>query len=375
MEIYSIVLIALTVLSLFEVFEQRHNSNGIIFKVGQQSLIFNGKKLVVLLIVLTFMLISALRDTSVGRDLINYIPRYSHLGQAEWGSLFPLARSYSFEYGFAIFCKVLYLIDQDPAFFLVITSIIVSIGFYNISKLSKMPLVTMFILFGFGIFGSSMNIVRQFLSFTILTFSISCITERKLWKFLAIVIVASTFHTMALLFIPLYFLYTIKYNRTSLIAVVFVSVLMALFGSSLLGAVIGRTTFGWYLTRIGSGSGESTLVFLGAILFAVYVYRNKIMDIDEQDNLCIWGLSIAIICNVLALRLGIFARLMTFFTPFIAVLIPDLVYAMKRKDEINRYIYVVVGLMVIAFFIFYYQFVLMGGEAEGARWFPYVRRP
>lgn len=375
MEIYGIVLTVLTVLSFFELFEQRQQSNGVALKLGQQRITINGKKIVILLIVLSFMLISALRDLTVGRDLINYIPRYSYLGQADWSNLFSISRGYSFEYGFAVFCKVLYYINPDPAFFLIITSIIVSIGFYNISKLSKMPIVTMFILFGFGIYGSSMNIVRQFLAFTILTFGIKYITERKLWKFIVIVVIATLFHTMALMFIPLYFLYTVKYSRNSLITVILLSLFMGAFGSALVGVVIGRTTFGWYLSRTGTGSGESTLLFLAAILFAVYIYRNKIMDIDQQDNLCIWGLSIAIICNAVALRIGVFARLMTFFTPFIAVLIPDLIYAIKKKDEINRYIYIVVGLMVIAFFIFYYQFVLMGGEAEGARWYPYVRRP
>lgn len=375
MEIYGIVLTVLTILCLFEVMEQRQVSSGMVIKLNRRTLSINGKKIIVLLIALTFLLISALRDTSVGRDLIRYIPRYSWLGSTDWDNLFSLSHSFSFEYGFAVFCKVLYLINPDPAFFLIITSLIIAIGFYNLSRLSKMPIFTFFILFSFGIYGSSMNIVRQFLAFTILTFSIKYIFDRKLWKFIVIVLIATSFHTMAILFLPLYALYTIKFSRNSLIVLIAASLFAAIFGGSIISAVIGRTSFGWYLSGMGTGSGESTLLFLISILLVVYIYRNKIMDIDQQDNLCIWGLSIAIICNSIALNLGIFARVMVFFTPFIAVLIPDLIYAMKKKDEINKFVYLFAGIIVVAFFIFYYNVVLMGGEAEGARWFPYVRRP
>lgn len=374
MDIYGIVLLALAVLSIFELFE--HNQrNGIIYiKVKDQIFKWNIKRTVVLLIVIILMMISALRDTSVGRDLMNYIPRYTSLGECSWDNLLKLSREYSFEYGFAVLCKILYLINPNPSFFLIITSVIVAVGFYNLCKISKMPITTLFIIYGYGIYGSSMNIVRQYIAFSVLTFGIKYIIERKPWKYLLIVLIASNIHTISIVFIPLYFLYSIKFNRNQLISVIAISIVLALCGNSMLQGIISKTLFAWYLAGIGKGSGESTLFFLASILFGTYIYRRKILDIDEKDNLCIWGLSSAIIYNAVALHFGIFARVMVFFTPFIAVLIPDCVYAMKRKDEINRYTYMIAGLLVIAFFAFYYQVVLMGEEAEAAGWFPYVLR-
>mgnify|MGYP000864050994 CR=1 FL=1 len=373
MEIYSIVLTILTILSLFEIFEQNQISNRFILRIYQSRVDFDIKKIIVLLIVISFMLISALRDISVGKDLINYIPRYTRLGESDWSNLFSVARSYSFEEGFAVFCKVLYSFNPDPTFFLIVTSIIISIGFYNLSKLSKMPIFTMFILFGFGIYGASMNIVRQFIAFSILTFSIKYITTRQLWKFLLVIIIATTFHTMTLWFLPLYVLYAIKYSRNAMISILAISIFMASFGSPLVSLLIEKTSFAWYLSGLGKGSGESILLFLFSILLLVYFYRNEIIKVNQQDNLFIWSLSLAIIFNSLALNLGIFARLMTFFTPFIAILIPDLVHAI-RENKANRYLSISVGIVFIIFFVLYYQLVLMGGEAEAAQWFPYIRR-
>lgn len=373
MEIYSIVLTILTILSLFEIFEQNQISNRFILRIYQSRVDFDIKKIIVLLIVISFMLISALRDISVGKDLINYIPRYTRLGESDWSNLFSVARSYSFEEGFAVFCKVLYSFNPDPTFFLIVTSIIISIGFYNLSKLSKMPIFTMFILFGFGIYGASMNIVRQFIAFSILTFSIKYITTRQLWKFLLVIIIATSFHTMALWFLPLYVLYAIKYSRNAMISILAISIFMASFGSPLVSLLIEKTSFAWYLSGLGKGSGESILLFLFSILLLVYFYRNEIIKVNQQDNLFIWSLSLAIIFNSLALNLGIFARLMTFFTPFIAILIPDLVHAI-RENKANRYLSISVGIVFIIFFVLYYQLVLMGGEAEAAQWFPYIRR-
>ena len=373
MEIYSIVLTILTILSLFQIFEQNQISNRFILRIYQSRVDFDIKKIIVLLIVISFMLISALRDISVGKDLINYIPRYTRLGESDWSNLFSVARSYSFEEGFAVFCKVLYSFNPDPTFFLIVTSIIISIGFYNLSKLSKMPIFTMFILFGFGIYGASMNIVRQFIAFSILTFSIKYITTRQLWKFLLVIIIATTFHTMTLWFLPLYVLYAIKYSRNAMISILAISIFMASFGSPLVSLLIEKTSFAWYLSGLGKGSGESILLFLFSILLLVYFYRNEIIKVNQQDNLFIWSLSLAIIFNSLALNLGIFARLMTFFTPFIAILIPDLVHAI-RENKANRYLSISVGIVFIIFFVLYYQLVLMGGEAEAAQWFPYIRR-
>ena len=196
MDIYSILLIILTILSLMELIgSSRSLAIGIITVTSKKKTI-DLKQGIIVLIAVTLTLVSALRGLTIGRDLINYIPRYSTLGSSDWGSLFTLADRYSFEYGFAVFCKLLYMIDPDPGFFLIVTSVIIGLGFYKFSKLSKLPLTTFFIIYSFGLYGSSMNIVRQFLAFSIFVFGIRFLTERKLIKYILVVLLAMSIHTM-----------------------------------------------------------------------------------------------------------------------------------------------------------------------------------
>ena len=373
MDIYSILLIILTILSLMELIDSSRPLAISIITVTSKKKTIDLKQGIILLIAVTLTVISALRGLTVGRDLINYIPRYSTLGSSDWGNLFTLADRYSFEYGFAVFCKLLYMIDPDPGFFLIITSVIIGLGFYKFSKLSRLPIFTYFIIYCFGIYGASMNIVRQFLAFSIFVYGIKFITEQKVWKYIIVVVFTMSIHTMSIIYIALYFLYKKEFDRRSLVILIGVSGLLAFFGAGFLSAIINRTTFAWYLTGLGKGSGESTLVLLFILLIGAYIYRNKIFSINKQDNLCMWGLAIAIVFNSMALSFGIFARIMTFYTPFMAVLVPDLVYAIKKKGNT---IYLLVGIVMIIFYILYFMFVLMGesGQAIADTWYPYIPR-
>lgn len=372
MEIYNINLCILTFLSILELLSQHKFINTIIIKIYNINLIIDSKKVLILIIAFGFVLLSALRDVSVGRDLINYIPRYCNLGKGSWSNLFVLAYEYSFEYGFAIFCKILYLINPDPSFFIIISSIIVGIGFYQLSKLSKMPINTYFIIYAFGFFGSSMNIIRQFLAFSILVFSIKYIIHRKFWKFLITVIIAMTIHTVSFLFLILYFVYNIKFDKKSFLMLIISSGILAICGNQILSVIVSYTSYAGYLSGIGHGSGESTLIFLLTILFGVYIYRKKIFEIDIQDNLCIWSLAISIVFNSMALSFGILARVMSFFTPFTAVLVPDLIYALKRKKGTGFYL--IIGILMIIFYVLYFKIILIKGDAQSSAWYPYIAR-
>lgn len=367
MQIYSILLCLLTALSVLELLSQWPVS----IKIRSIYTTINFKKFLIFAIALSLTMISALRDLSIGRDLINYIPRYTSLGKCEWSKLFLLADSYSFEYGFSIFCKILYMISPDPGLFIVATSVVTGLGFYQLSKLSKMPINTYFIIYCYGIYGSSMSIIRQFLAFSIFIFGIRYILNRKFWKFLLVVLIATTFHTGALLFIFLYFLYNIQFDAKSFVIVIVGGFFLAIFGNRILRIVMSRTSFAWYFARLGRGSGESTLILLFAMLCGVFFYRKKIFEINIQDNLYIWSLVIAIAFNCMALSFGILARAMLMFTPFTAVLIPDLIFALKKK---RNDIFLIIGIFVIAFYIFYFEFIIMQGTAQADAWYPYIIR-
>lgn len=367
--IYTILLLILLLFSMIEMY----NSKTVVLTIGNKEEVkyaMDTDKCIAFLLLLVLMLISAFRDETVGRDLLNYIPRYKSLGVASWSTLFEIADSFSFEHGFALLCKLLYLIDPTSAFFLIMTSFGVAIGFYNIIRWSKMPITTLFIIYSFGIYGSSMNVVRQFLAFSILSLSIKYIKEKKFWKFLCIVMLATSIHSMSILFIMVYFLTDFEFNDKSIVAFVLGCVFMAIFGINVVSIFIRRTSFSWYLQRLGQGSGESTLLLLLFILAVFYLLRTVIYEFDSEYNIWIWVLAVTIVSNILALKLGIFARVMKFFLPFLGIIIPDILLALKNK----RAYFMLGTFATYIFFTWYFMAIVLGSTAFGEGWLVYLKR-
>lgn len=330
----------------------------------------NIHKLAIFLITCTFIMISGLRNINVGKDLINYIPRFITLGNASWSEIIALSDQYSFEYGFSVFCKILYLINPSPYFFLLITSIIIGVGFYLLCQYSHLPVVTFFLIYSYGLWGSSLNIIRQFIALTFLIVSIKYIIERKFGKFVVCIIIAISFHSISIVFLPLYFLYKIKFDSKTFIYYLGLSILTAILGYRFLEEIISNTSFAWYLEGGNTGSGESTLILLSAILLGAFIFRKSIYKIDNKIDLWIWGLAIAILFNILALSLGIFARVMKFFLPFLTIIIPDIVLAIRKDKALSLGIWT----MILGFFCIYFYFVIVMNTSIGEGWNPFIFR-
>lgn len=365
MNIYIALLGIFLIMSILELYFSNRKKN-------EQLGILNDKisfhSIIVIIVASTLILISGFREITVGRDLINYIPRFVELGNSSWSELLNVAQRYSFEYGFAIVCKIMYKINSSPHFFLLITSICVGVGFFRISIYSKLPLFTYFLLYSYGLFGSSLNVIRQFIALSILTFGIKYIVNRKILKFLLVVLIASSIHSTSIVFIALYFLYDIDFTSKIFLKFIVICPFMAVFANKLVSVIVSRTSFAWYLSGMGEGSGGSTLIFLISILISSVMMKNKIVKFDKNINLWIWGLGLAVLFNSLAISFGIWARVMKFFLPFLTLIIPDLVLTLKKQ----KLLYAMASVIIIGFFIFYFYFVVLGNTAISEGWFSYV---
>lgn len=372
MLIYNIIVITLMICCTLELFQHKYR----LVIVKQKNSNHLGKldldRVISCILIIILTLIAAFRDFSVGTDLSRYIPRFYHLGISTWKNLIMLSDYYSFEYGFSIFCKLIYLINPNPEIFIIVSSFIIGCGFYKLTKLSYMPILTIFIIVCYGIYGSSMNIIRQFLSFSIILLGIEKINDDNFLRFFIIVIIASTFHIMALIFIPLYFLARINYNKLVLVGCMIISLFIFVFRKYLIILLVKNTSFSWYLSKLGKGSGITTLLFLFLLLCILYYYRSYLIYRNIDPNTYLWIITLAVLSNILALSLGVFARIMIYFTPFISIIIPNLLLTIKKKE--NVFFYILAWILIVIFFYFYYSVVLLSGDAISAGWVPYSFR-
>ena len=305
--------------------------------------------------------ISAIRDISVGTDLTRYIPRYIIISQTSWKNLIFLPSSWSFETGFIYFCKLISFISpDDPKIFIILTSIIVSVGYYFFIKdFSLLPLVSVLIYVSYGYWTNSFNTVRQYVAISILAIALLCWKKNKIALTIVLTIISILLHSTAFVFIIVYFLKDVEFSKRALKLIIVFAALVYFFPISWINNILSRTSFAWYITS--SGSGESTLLILLAFLFLSYYLKDQLIQIDEHTNTWIWMLGFAIFSNVLALKIGLFERVMRYYLICLLVLIPDIVFCFRKKT----YYFFVYGSIILAFILYFYFIIMASPESSG----------
>jgi hypothetical protein len=178
----------------------------------------------------SLVLVSGLRDSSVGTDAGNYV----HIFQSISG--LPDVRNVSGEPGvplLAWFGKLIY--DNYVTLFTLVAIVVTLCFLLGIRKLSVDPAISVFVLLASGAYYFSFNGLRQGIAIAVLFLAIGFIYHRKFWAFLLCVTVASMFHISAVMFLPTYFIVPRK-NDFRYNAMVFGAVVVSvLFFSELVG--------------------------------------------------------------------------------------------------------------------------------------------
>jgi hypothetical protein len=112
-----------------------------------------------------------------------------------------------FEYGYRIL-NVTFRRLFDSYFILqfAVTCFFVIASYRFVKKYSSFPIISLYLLVVFFTFNVLMSIVRQSLAMGIILYSTKYIINRKPFKFLLTILIASMFHVSAVLTIPLYIL-------------------------------------------------------------------------------------------------------------------------------------------------------------------------
>ena len=110
------------------------------------------------------------------------------------------------EPGFMLLCRVCNWIGGTPQLMFFTMSVATMLFcFLGIRRYSSSPMLSVFIFFCIGqMYLSTFNVIRQSLAAAMFLFSIQYILDKKLWKYLLVMLVAASFHASSLVLIPLY---------------------------------------------------------------------------------------------------------------------------------------------------------------------------
>lgn len=241
------------------------------------------------------------------------------------------------EFGFNWINQLTHLFCETPALMFgvvaFLTMLFTFIAYYQQSVNVCMSIYV----FVFGMFYfNSLNQIRQALAMAIMTYAMKYMWKREAWKFFAWMLLASTMHISALLYIPVYFLYHLRLNIKVHLVILALAIVLQPIASKVIQFVISLTPYGWYLDSVYSNLGFSFITFAFSIaMICLYYYcylAGKRIEDKQYDTLLHMQL-IAVfffLYSAIIPQADRLAICMTIFTP---LMMPKALLRIKEKNK------------------------------------------
>lgn len=187
------------------------------------------KRIYCIIVCVCMTLISGLRDVNVGMwDTVSvYLPSFRIINQTSIDSLLKMAETQYKFIGFDLFSKLIGMISKNEQFYIFMMAwpffVAVCILIY---KYSDIPAYSFLALLAFGYFTYSFSMIRGMLSLAAIAIAFDAAIEEKWKKFIIWIIVGTSFHITALLFLIVYFIKRIRWNARR-IGIIFAVLIIA----------------------------------------------------------------------------------------------------------------------------------------------------
>ncbi len=245
--------------------------------------------------------------------------------------------------------RILYFITEDSWILFAVTAFLILLfTFLTIYEQSTYVPLSILIFFVSGDFFNSQNQIRQMLATAIMLYALNYVYERKFWKFLLFLIIATGIHVSAVVFIVAYFLYGKKVNlKTQIITYIVLLASSPLIGK-LVRFVLSKTKFGWYIGSVYDMSNFYLIGFIFTVFFLAifYYYLHYNLEEDKKFNLYVNMYYIGALTILFSSIIPQADRITKLFTSVTFLAIPRLVI---REDDRNRRI--LLYMLVVAAFV------------------------
>ena len=272
----------------------------------------NKEKYIYIFFVCFFTLVSGIRY-EVGADFANYEIMYNNPNSVLNNFVEP---------SWHIISDVFHYFNLKSVSWFMFTSFIINMNLLRtVRRYSKSFILSMFIYVSSGqLFLQSMNIVRQYFAISIIFGFINLYIDRKYFKFLIIILIASLFHTSALVSIPLFFLAKIKIKPFGLSIILIVSYIIKNKVLSLIKYLLSFfPRYSGYLTYLmpaKTTSGLYTIMLLLIGLSLTWTFRNS-----EKDYKWLNMTIMSFVLYIVLIDFEAGQRINLYFLPSIMILI------------------------------------------------------
>lgn len=233
----------------------------------------------------------------VGTDYDSYILLYNKYNDE---TLNYLIFSRNFEIGFSIILKIAKLFNDPQVIFAIFALATIIIVYRNIlNNKEKCSVSLAFFLFLFLYSANTLNIIRQMLAVVIVMSSYKYIWNRNFKKFVISILIASMFHTTALLFFPCYLINyknnTKKQKALRKILIVVILLVVLLFNQFL--NILGNVEIFDKYVSYSQGKMTNNYMFWIKliILIVLFTFKKELCIYNDKNKLYYFFLIIDIL--------------------------------------------------------------------------------
>lgn len=180
------------------------------------------------------------REPRIWNDSMVYLVSFQNASTLETLSLTDVPIGYS-EFGFYLIGVILKtIVDNSVIYFVFISALTFFFLYCFLKEYCLFPLIGLCIYMGRFLVGRNMMQIRAALAIAIILLATKYVTEKKLWKFLLVVVIGYCIHHSMLLVIPLYFISKIKIKKIHIVLGLCVAFVVAgYFSSTIIGLMRG----------------------------------------------------------------------------------------------------------------------------------------
>lgn len=258
----------------------------------------------------------------------SYVPAFEHTDATFITS--PDDAIYGFELGYMNYMALIHYLTNNVQVFLFITALIAVIPIiYLIYKYSKNMMFSIIIYTSWYLYYFSFSGLRQVIAVGLCAIATNFLFKRKLIPFVAIVYVASLFHTSALLFIIAYPLYVYRISNKKLLIFGLLAVCVLVFSQNSM-QLVAMILFGADSRYADKFTNTEFGGFTIAIIYFVFALYQMYVDKKSSNPY----LPILILLGVIQTT-GIYSqtipRLAYYFIPLFALSFPEVLNMVRDR--------------------------------------------
>lgn len=297
------------------------------------------------------ILLSALRGSTVGTDTAGYVRDYKAIHSYSFKDIFDL---HSTNYGYYLLSKIFASIGAPVQLWLGFVATLYIGAISNlIYKYSIAPLTSYIIFLSVGGFAFSLAGLKQTIAMSFLLFAYPKLVKRKFIPFLLLVLVASLFHSTALVFLISYPLS--KINVTTKQFCVYLGLIAFSFTNA---GVVLNTVFDLlddkhysaYQTADSTYSLTGFLIQLFMLIFCL-LYADKFKSLNVHYRSLYTMLYLGVLSQVYASSIASLFRISLYFSGFCIILFPYCI-CLEENEGRKRYIHIISLFIFLAYFFF-----------------------